>query len=75
MYSFMTAMLLAYCQHDRRHYALPSKFDSRQEVRRDLPCWDIDGATIYAKDEKTAIKYAKKRGLWRSGAIVKRIQK
>lgn len=42
--------------------------------KHDLPCWDVNGAVIYAKDEKTATKYAKKRGLWRPGTIVKPIK-
>lgn len=32
------------------------------------------GHRIETKDEKTATKYAKKRGLWRPGTIVKPIK-
>ena len=39
-----------------------------------LPRWDIGGHIIFAKDEKTAEKYAKKRGLWVPGTIVKSIE-
>ena len=42
--------------------------------RRDLPCWDVNGHVIFAKDAKTAEKYAKKRGLWIPGTIVKQIE-
>ena len=42
--------------------------------KTDLPRWDVNGSVIYAKDEKTATKYAKKRGLWRPGTIVKPIK-
>ena len=43
-------------------------------TRRDLPRWDVNGHIIFAKDEKTAEKYAKKRGLWVPGTIVKPIE-
>ena len=36
-----------------------------------LPKWNVGGHIIYAKDEKTAIKYEKKRGLWKEGIEVK----
>lgn len=52
----------------------PSKVYVKPISRTDLPCWDVNGAVIYAKDEKTATKYAKKRGLWRPGTIVKPIK-
>lgn len=35
----------------------------------DLPKWDYDGHRIFAKDEATAIKYAKKRGLYKEGVV------
>lgn len=41
--------------------------------KTDLPRWEINGHILFAKDEKTAIKYAKKRGLWVDGTIVKPI--
>jgi hypothetical protein len=52
----------------------PSKVYVKPIQKTDLPCWDVNGAVIYAKDEKTATKYAKKRGLWRPGTIVKPIK-
>ena len=33
----------------------------------DLPKFNVGGTIIHAKDEKTAIKYAKKRGVWKDG--------
>lgn len=38
------------------------------------PAWDVNGQVVYAKDEKTALKYAKKRGLWHLGIIVKPVK-
>lgn len=35
----------------------------------DLPKWDYDGHCIFAKNEATAIKYAKKRGLYKEGVV------
>ncbi len=54
---------------DGRFTAVPE-----EKTKQDLPRWDVNGHIIFAKDEKTAIKYAKKRGLWTSGAIVKPIE-
>lgn len=31
---------------------------------KDLPLWSFDGKEVHAKDAKTAIKYAKKRGFY-----------
>lgn len=42
--------------------------------KTDLPRWDVNGNVIFAKDAKTAEKYAKKRGLWVTGTIVKPIE-
>lgn len=36
----------------------------------DLPKFNVGGTIIHAKDEKTAIKYAKKRGVWKEGMSV-----
>lgn len=35
------------------------------------PAWQIGESVIYAKDERTALKYAKKRGLWKPEMTVK----
>lgn len=52
----------------------PSKVYVKPIQRKDLPCWKVNGHVIFAKDAKTAEKYAKKRGLWRPGTIVKPIK-
>ena len=52
----------------------PSKVYVKPIPKNNLPCWDINGKQVFAKDEKTAIKYAKKRGYWCTGAIVKKNQ-
>ncbi len=39
----------------------------------DLPKFRIGEHVLFAKDEKTAIKYAKKRGLWKEGCTVEPI--
>ena len=52
----------------------PSKIYVKPIQKHDLPRWDVNGHVIFAKDAKTAEKYAKKRGLWRSGTIVKPIK-
>lgn len=52
----------------------PSKVYVKPIPKNNLPRWDVNGKQVFAKDEKTAIKYAKKRGLWRPGTIVKQIE-
>ena len=54
--------LFAFPRSSRNEYASPRP--------KDLPRWKVDGHTIYAKDEKTALKYAKKRGFWKEGVKV-----
>lgn len=39
---------------------------------KDLPAWKVGESVIHAKDEKTAVKYAKKRGLWMEGMVVEK---
>ena len=41
---------------------------------KSLPKYRVGENFIHAKDAKTAIKYAKKRGLWKEGMIVKKIE-
>lgn len=52
----------------------PSKVYVKPISKTDLPRWDVNGNVIFAKDAKTAEKYAKKRGLWVPGTIVKPIE-
>ena len=49
---------------------------TEQPYRRpaDLPKWRCGEHIIYAKDEKTAMKYAKKRGLWRKGITIELVK-
>ena len=63
--------MMAMMAGDKSMYALPRTTRIESESKKDLPCWNVDGHTIYAKDEKTALKYARKRGLLREGVIVK----
>ena len=42
--------------------------------KKDLPKWKVGDNIIYAKDEKTAMKYAKKRGFWREGMTVELVK-
>ena len=48
----------------RKSRYIPTKPDKGQ------PAWKVGESIIHAKDEKTAIKYAKKRGLWKEGITV-----
>ena len=68
------AMMMAAASDKQLFDTGPSKVYVKPISKTDLPCWDVNGAVIYAKDEKTAEKYAKKRGLWRPGTIVKPIK-
>lgn len=68
------AMMMAAASDKQLFDTGTSKVYVKPIQRKDLPCWDVNGAVIYAKDEKTATKYAKKRGLWRPGTIVKPIK-
>ena len=38
-----------------------------------LPKWKVGEYIIFAKNEKDAIKYAKKRGIWKPEHILERI--
>lgn len=62
----MSAMMLAAAKNpdlfDTGHKA---RYQPQPQTRKDLPRFKIGDQTIYAKDIKTAIKYAKKRGLYK----------
>lgn len=51
-----------------------STAQTKKTTKYDLPRWGVNGHVIFAKDAKTAEKYAKKRGLWVPGTIVKPIE-
>lgn len=52
-------------------YGTP-RFDNTKPYpkSKSLPRWKVGEHIIYAKDEKTAIKYARKRGIWKDGMAV-----
>lgn len=67
-------MMMAAAGNDKKIIDTETRIVPSYQPRRDLPCWDVNGHIIYAKDAKTAEKYAKKRGLWVPGTIVKPIE-
>lgn len=68
------AMLMAAASNDKRFFDTGTQIVPSYPTSRDLPRWDVNGHIIFAKDAKTAEKYAKKRGLWIPGTIVKPIE-
>ena len=73
-YLLATAMMMAAAGNDKKIFDTGTRIVPSYPTRRDLPQWGVNGHIIFAKDEKTAEKYAKKRGLWVAGAIVKPIE-
>lgn len=57
------ALLMAAATEKQLFDTGTSKIYIKPMPKKDLPKWEINGHTIFAKDEKTAIKYARKRGL------------
>lgn len=70
----MTAMIMAAVSNGKNIFDTGTRIVPSYHGGRDLPRWDINGHIIFAKDAKTAEKYAKKRGLWVPGTIVKPIE-
>ena len=68
------AMLMASAYDKKLFDTGPSNIYVKEKTKHDLPRWDVGGHVIFAKDEKTAEKYAKKRGLWVLGTKVKPIE-
>ena len=68
-----SAMLMASAYDKKIFDTGASTVYAKKITKQDLPRWDVGGHVIFAKDEKTAEKYAKKRGFWVSGTIVKPI--
>lgn len=65
---FILPMMLAAAAQNRDLFDTGHKarYQPQSEYRRkDLPRFKIGDSIIYAKDIKTAIKYAKKRGLYK----------
>jgi hypothetical protein len=70
------AMMAAMLASDNRH-ALPKDTTYRPagEItgRYNLPKWDVNGHTIFARNEAEAAKRARKRGLVNGEITIKRI--
>lgn len=65
----LTLALAMAAQGDPSIYA-PEKLPDNSKPypkNKSLPAWDVGGHIIYAKNEKDALKYAKKRGLFKEG--------
>ena len=74
LYLLATAMMMAAAGNDKKIFNTGTRTVPSYPTRRDLPRWDVNGHVIFAKDAKTAEKYAKKRGLWASGIVIKPIK-
>lgn len=71
---YLLAGMMAMAAQGDRIFDTPKRQSRYIPTRsnKDLPAWKVGGHVIHAKDEKTAIKYAKKRGLWNEGIIVEK---
>lgn len=58
-------------QYEDELFAFPRKGASPKPYQKpkSLPRWKVGETIIYAKNEKDAIKYAKKRGVWKEGMV------
>lgn len=54
-----------------RNYGSYSRVNNTPSFKADLPLWQVGKSKIYAKNQKDAIKYAKKRGLWDGSEPIK----
>ena len=69
------AAIMAAAAADKNLFGMgTSTVYAKKITKQDLPRWEINGHILFAKDEKTAVKYAKKRGFWKDGTIVKPIE-
>lgn len=73
-YLLALGMMMAAADNDKKIFDTGTRIIPSYPTRRDLPRWDVNGHIIFAKDAKTAEKYAKKRGLWVPGTMVKPIE-
>ena len=65
------AMIAGMMQDGNPYYSgRPADTSKPYPKNADLPKFNVGGTIIHAKDEKTAIKYAKKRGVWKDGMSV-----
>lgn len=70
----LAGMMMIATQGEQYFDALMRTPSSPPQPRYDLPSWKVGDSIISAKDEKTAIKYAKKRGLWKDGVTVEKVE-
>ena len=59
------AMMLATQNQEHFDTGHKAKYQPQPQTRKDLPRFKIGDQIIHAKDIKTVIKYAKKRGLYK----------
>ena len=74
LYRMAALAMVAEAMQDKNHYysGRPADTSKPYPKNADLPKFNVGGTIIHAKDEKTAIKYAKKRGIWKEGMSVTR---
>lgn len=66
---YTLALAMAAMSQGNNLYAERTSSQKQYPKNKDLPKWDYDGHRIFAKDEATAIKYAKKRGFYKEGIV------
>lgn len=71
--AYMALMMAALAQSGESMYKGPRIRTIQAKPAKGLPRWDVGGNTIFAKNERDAIKYARKRGLYRDGMEAIRI--
>lgn len=59
------AMMLATQNQEHFDMGHKARYQPQPQTRKDLPRFKIGDQIIHAKDIKTVIKYAKKRGLYK----------
>ncbi len=72
-FAYMALMMAALAQSGESMYKGPRIRPAEPKPAKGLPRWDVGGNTIFAKNEKDALKYARKRGLYRDGMEIKLI--
>lgn len=70
---YTLALAMAAMSQGNNLYAERKSSQKQYPKNKDLPKWDYDDHRIFAKDEATAIKYAKKRGFYKEGITPTRI--
>ena len=72
-FAYMAFLMAALVQSGGSMYKGPRIRTVQAKPAKGLPRWDVGGNTIFAKNEKDALKYARKRGLYRDGMEIKLI--